>query len=231
MWIISLHMLRVDLERAKKLEIKLPTSVGSSKMEENATKTCTPIWLCQSHFYTDHNKTFKILQNMGLLEYFTCLLRNLYSGQEVTVRKGNGTNLFQVGNGVFQGCTIKLFIELTWRVHHTMLHWMKQGLESRLLGEISVTSDMQMTRFMWENMGSTTELLEESKRWEWLRLLETQHSKWDSWHPVPSLHGIKMGKKWKQWETLLVVGGAPKSLKMVTLFMKFKYGFCLDEKL
>ena len=45
-----------------------------------------------------------------------------------------------------------------------MPHWMKQGLESRLLGEISVTSDMQMTRFMWENMGSTTELLEESKR-------------------------------------------------------------------
>ena len=113
---------------------------------------------------------------------------------------------------------------------HKMPDWMQQGLESTLLGEISITSDMQMTRFMWQNMERTTESLEESKRGEWLRWLKTQHSKWDSWHLVPSLRDIKMGNQWKQWETIWGEQ-VPKSLKMVTLFRKLKYAFCLEEKL
>ena len=53
----------------------------------------------------DHNKVWKILQEMGLQDHLTCLLRNLYAGQEATVRTGHGTtDWFQIGKGVHQGC-------------------------------------------------------------------------------------------------------------------------------
>ena len=55
----------------------------------------------------DHNKLWKILREMGISEHLTCLLRNLYAGQEATVRTGHGTtDLFQIGKGVRQGCIL-----------------------------------------------------------------------------------------------------------------------------
>jgi len=55
----------------------------------------------------DHNKLWKILQEMGLLDHLTCLLRNLYASQETTVQTGHGTmDWFQIGKGVFQGCIL-----------------------------------------------------------------------------------------------------------------------------
>ena len=55
----------------------------------------------------DHNKLWKILQEMGIPDHLMCLLRNLYSGQEATVRNGHGTtDWFQIGKGVFQGCIL-----------------------------------------------------------------------------------------------------------------------------
>ena len=55
----------------------------------------------------DHNKLWKILKEMGIPDYLTCLLRNLYAGQESTVRTGHGTtDLFQIGKGVHQGCIL-----------------------------------------------------------------------------------------------------------------------------
>ena len=57
----------------------------------------------------DHNKLWKIPTEMGLPDHPTCLLRNLYAGQEATVRTGHGTtDLFQIGKGVFQGCILSL---------------------------------------------------------------------------------------------------------------------------
>ena len=81
-------------------------------------------------------------------DHLTCLLGNLYSGQEATVRTGHGTtDWFQIGKGVRQGCILSpclfnLYAEYT---ACEMLGWMKYKLGSRLLGEISITSDMQMT--------------------------------------------------------------------------------------
>ena len=79
-----------------------------------------------------------------------------------------------------------------------MLGWMKHKLESRLPGEISVTSDMQMTP-PYGRKWRTKEPLDESERREWKSWLKTQHSKhWDhAWHLVPSLHGKQMKKQWK----------------------------------
>ena len=57
--------------------------------------------------YVDHNKLWKILKEMGIPDHLTCLLRNLYAGQEATVRTGHGTtDWFQIGNGVRQGCIL-----------------------------------------------------------------------------------------------------------------------------
>ena len=59
----------------------------------------------------DHNKLWKILQEMGILDHLTCLLRNLYAGQEVTIRTGHGTtDWFQIGKGVRQGCILSLYL-------------------------------------------------------------------------------------------------------------------------
>ena len=84
---------------------------------------------------------------MGIPDHLICLLRNLYAGQEATVRTGHGiTDWFQVGKGVCQGCILspcllKLHAEYIMRI----LGWKKHKLESRLPGEIPITSDMQMT--------------------------------------------------------------------------------------
>ena len=87
---------------------------------------------------------------MGIPEHLTCLLRNLYAGQEATVRTGHGTtDWFQTGKGVRQGyilspCLFNLYAEYIMR---------NAGLgESRLPGEISKTSDMQMTPPLWQKV-------------------------------------------------------------------------------
>ena len=97
----------------------------------------------------DHNKLWKILKEMGIPEHLTCLLGNLYAGQEATVRTGHGTtNWFQIGKGVHQGCLFNLYAEYIMRT----LGWKKHKLESRLLGEISIASDMQMTPPLWQKV-------------------------------------------------------------------------------
>ena len=95
--------------------------------------------------HVDHNKPWKILKEMGLPDHLTCLLRNLYAGQEVTVRTGHGTtDWFQTGKGVCQGCILSpCLFNLMQNTSWELLGWMKHKLESRLLEEISITSDMQ----------------------------------------------------------------------------------------
>ena len=56
--------------------------------------------------YVEHNKLWKILKEMGIPDHLTCLLRNLYAGQEATVRTGYGTDWFQIGKGVHEGCIL-----------------------------------------------------------------------------------------------------------------------------
>ena len=95
----------------------------------------------------DHNKLWKILQEMGIPDHLTCLLRNLYAGQEATVRIRHGTmDWFQIGKGIHQGyilspCWFNFYAEyIMWNAGLD-----EAQLESRLPGEISITSDMQMT--------------------------------------------------------------------------------------
>ena len=101
-------MFELDLEKAEEAEIKLPTSARSSKSKKVPKKHLFLLyWLCQSLHCVDHNKLWKILKEMGIPDHLTCLLGNLYAGQEATVRIGHGTtNWFQTRKGVHQGCIL-----------------------------------------------------------------------------------------------------------------------------
>ena len=100
----------------------------------------------------DHNKLWTILKEMGVPDHLTHLLRNLYAGQEATVRTGHGTtDWFQIGKRVHQGCILSpclsnLYAEYIMR----NAGWMKHKLESRWPGGISITSDTQMTPHLWQ---------------------------------------------------------------------------------
>ena len=101
-------MFKLDLEKAEEPEIKLPKSVRSLKKQESSRKTSTFALLNMPNSLTvDHNKLWKILQQRGIPDHLTCVLRNLYAGQEARVRTGRGTmDWFQTGKGVRQGCIL-----------------------------------------------------------------------------------------------------------------------------
>jgi len=95
----------------------------------------------------DHNKLWKILQEMGIPDHLTHLLEKLYAGQNATVRTGRGTtDWFQIGKGVPQGCILSpCLFNVYAKYIMRNAGWMKHKLQSRLSGEISITSDIEMT--------------------------------------------------------------------------------------
>ena len=100
----------------------------------------------------DHNKLWKILKEMGIPDHLICCLRNLYAGQEATVRHVT-TDWFQIGKAVRQGCILSPCL-FNFYAEYIMRNtgWKKHKLESRLPGEISITSDMQMTPPLWQKV-------------------------------------------------------------------------------
>ena len=101
-------MFKLDLEKAEEPEIILPPSVGSSKKQENYKKISTSALLTMPKPLTVWITTnWKILQEMGIPDHLICLLRNLYAGQEATVRtRHETTDQFQIVKGVHQGCIL-----------------------------------------------------------------------------------------------------------------------------
>ena len=96
------QMFKLVLEKAEEPEIKLPTSIGSWKKQKSSRKTSISALLTMPKPLTVITKNWKILKEMGIPDSLTCLLRNLYAGQEAT---GHGTtHWFQIGKGVCQGC-------------------------------------------------------------------------------------------------------------------------------
>ena len=93
---------------------------------------------------------------MGIAGHLTCLLRNLHAGQEATVRTGHGiTDLFQIGKGVCQGCILSPCLFNLYAEYIMKNAGLDEAqLESRLLREISVTSDMQMTPLLWQKVNN-----------------------------------------------------------------------------
>ena len=103
---MNFQMFKLVLEKAEEPETKFPTSAGMEKGREFQKN----IYFCfidyaKAFDCVDHKKLWKILKEMGIPDYLTCLLGNLYAGQEATVRTGHGTtDWFQIGKGVRQGC-------------------------------------------------------------------------------------------------------------------------------
>ena len=149
-------MFKLDLEKPEEPETKLPTSTGSLKQQESSRKN---IYFCfidyaKAFDSVDHNKLWKILKEMGIPDHLTCLLRNLYAGQEATVRTGHGTtDWLQIGKeyikAVYCYPAYLTYMQCTsWET----LGWRMHKLESRLPGEISITSDKHMTPPLWQKV-------------------------------------------------------------------------------
>ena len=148
-------MFKLDLENTGEPEIKLPTSGGSWKKQENSRKKSIFALLTMPKPLTVWITTnWKMLKEMGIPDHLTCLLRNLYAGQEATVRTGHGTtDWFQIGKGACQGCILSsclfnLYAEYIMR---------NAGLDEAQAG-IKISrrninnSDMQMTLPLWQKV-------------------------------------------------------------------------------
>ena len=115
-------MFKLALEKAEEPEIKFPTSAGSWKKQESSRKTSISALLTMPKPLTALiTLKWKILKEMGIPDHLTSLLRNLYAGQEATVRTGHGTtDWLQIGKGVCQGCILSpclfnLYVECIMR--------------------------------------------------------------------------------------------------------------------
>ena len=116
---MNFQMFKLVSEKAEEPEIKLPTSAGSSKKQEFQKN----IYFCfidyaKAFDYVNYNKLWKILKVMGITDHLTCLLRNLYAGQEATVGTGyETTDWFNIGKGVHQGCILSPYLLSTYAEH------------------------------------------------------------------------------------------------------------------
>ena len=147
-------MFKLVLEKAEETEIKLPTSAGSWKKQKRSRKNNYFCFIDYTKAFdcVHHNKLWKVLKEMGIPDDLTCLLRNLYAGQEATVRTGHGTtDWFQIGKGVCQGCILSpcLFnLYSEYIVRNAGLEEAQAGI--KIAGKISITSDMEMTPPLWQ---------------------------------------------------------------------------------
>ena len=169
---------------------------------------------------------------MGISDHLTCLLRNLYAGQEATVRTRHGTmDWFQIGKGVHQSCVspdclFNLYTEHIMQNARLDEAWAGIKIAGRNIKNVIYADD---TTLMAESEGELKRL-DESERGEWKSWLKAQH--WENEdHGIWSHHF--MGNRWgnRGNSIRLYFGGAPKSLQMVTAAMKLKDACPLEEKL
>ena len=187
-------MFKLVLEKAEEPEIKLPTSTGSWKKQESSRKN---IYFC---FLLTMPKpltvwittNWKILKEMGIPDHLTCLLRNLYVGQEATVRTGHGTtDWFQIGERVRQGCILSpcLFnFYAEYIMRNARLEEAQAGIKiaGRNINNLRCADGTTLTAETEEEIKSLLMKVKEESEKVGLKL-NIQKTK--SWHPVPSFHG------------------------------------------
>ena len=235
---MKFQIFRVDLEKAEEPEIKLPTSIGSSKKHESSRKTSISALLTMTKPLSQ--QTVEILKEMGIPDYLTCLLRNLYVGQEATVRTGHGTtDWFHIGKGVHPGCILSLclfnlYVEYIMR--NTELDEAQAGIKmaGRNINNIIYADDTTLMAECEEELKSLLMKVKEENERVGLKL-NIQKTKIIASGPITSwqidgetvatVTDFIFGGFW----TLFF--GAPKSLQMVTAAMKLKDTCSLEEKL
>ena len=180
----------------------------------------------------DHNKLWKILKEMGIPDHLTCLLRNMYAGQEATVRTGHGTtDCFQIGKGVHQGCILSpclfnLYVEYIMR--NAGMDEAQAGIKiaRRNINNLRYADDTTLMAESEEELKSLLMKVKEESERVGLKL-NIQKTKIMASGPITS---------WQIDEKRMEIGTAlfswaPKSLKMVTGAMKLKNACSLEEKL
>ena len=180
----------------------------------------------------DHNKLWKILKEMGIPDHLICLLRNLYAGQEATVRNGHGTtDWFQIGKDVHQGCILSpclfnLYAEYIMR--NAGLEEAQAGIKiaGRKSNNLRYADDTTLMAESEEELKSLLMKVKEENEKVGLQV-NTQKTKIMASGPIN--HEKQMGKQWKQCQTLFF--WAPKSLQMVIAAMKLKDAYSLEGKL
>ena len=174
---------------------------------------------------------WKILKEMGIPDHLTHLLRNLYAGQEETELDTEQWTSSKLRKEYVKAVYCHpAYLNYMQSTSCEMPGWMKHKLESRLPGEVTVTSDMQMTPPYGRKQRKTKEPLDESERGEWKSWLKTQHSKNED-HGIQSHHFV--ASRWGNNgnSDRLYFLWAPKSLQMVTAAMKLKDPCFLEEEL
>ena len=149
---VSVSLLSVAIEKFRKGRGTRDQIVSIHWIIEKAREFQKNVYFCFSDYtkafdYVDHNKLWKILQEMRVPDHLACLLRNLHAGQEATVRTGHEQ---QTGSKLGKEYVKAVYCHPVYltsmqSTSSEMPGWMKHKLESRLLGEIRITSDMQMT--------------------------------------------------------------------------------------
>ena len=181
-------MFKLVLEKAEEPEIKLPTSSIIKKAKEFQRN----IYFCfidyaKAFDCVDHNKLWKILKEMGIPDHLICFLRNLYAGQEATVRTGHGiTDWFQIGKGVHQGCILSpcLFnLYAEYIMKNAGLEKAQAGIKiaGRNISNLRYADD---TTLMAERK-ELKSLLTKMKKLAYNSTFKKQRS----WHLFSSLHG------------------------------------------
>ena len=224
-------MFKLVLEKVEEPETKLPTSAGSSKKGRKFQKN---IYFCfidyaKAFDCVDHNKLWKILKEMRIPDHLTCLFRNLYAGQEATVRTGHGTtDWFQIGKGVRQGCILSPCL-FNLHAEYIMRNSGLEETQARIkiaginINNVRYADD---TTLMAESEEELKSLLMKVKESEKVGLkLSIQKMKIMASGPITS---------WQlDGETVETMSdfGAPKSLQMVIAAMKLKDAYSLEGKL
>ena len=181
----------------------------------------------------DHNKLWKILKEMGIPDHLTCLLRNLYAGQEATVRTGHGTtDWFQIRKGVSQGCILSpclfnFYAEYVMR--NAGLEEAQAGIKiaGRNINNLRYTHDTTLMAEREEELKSLLMKVKEESEKVGLKL-SIQKTKIMASGPITSW---QIDGETVETVSDFIFGGAPKSLHMVTAAMKLKDAYSLEEKL
>ena len=230
---MNFQLFKLVLGKAEEPEIKLPTSAGSGKKQGSSRKTSISALLTMPKPLTVWItiNCGKFLQEMGIPDHLTWLLRNLYPGQKATVRTEHGTTYwFQIEKGVCQGyimspCLFNLHAEYIMR--NTWLDEAQAGIKiaRRNINNLRYADDTTLMAKCEELKSLLMEVKEESEKVGLkLNIQKTKimvSGRITSWQID--------GKQWKQWLTLF--WGAPKSLQMLTAALKLKDAYSLEGKL
>ena len=186
-------MFKLNLEKAEEPEIKLTASIRSLKKQGSSRKTSTSALLTMPKPLTVWITTnWKILKVMGIPDHLTCLLRNLYAGQEATDRTEHGTtDWFQIGKGVCQGCILSPCLFNLYAEHimwNAKLDKAQAGIKiaGRNINNLRYADDTTLVAKSEEELKSFLRRVKEESEKAGLKL---NIQKLRSWHPVPSLHG------------------------------------------